>query len=44
MNSKVVEILNNGNKIEAIKLYREIQNVGLTEAKHAVDLLEARSK
>ena len=40
--AKVVEMLKKGNKIEAIKIYREIHNVGLAEAKRAVDLLEAR--
>lgn len=35
--AKVVEMLKKGNKIEAIKLYREIHNVGLAEAKQAVD-------
>ena len=40
--AKVVEMLKKGNKIEAIKIYREIHNVGLAEAKEAVEHLEAR--
>lgn len=35
--AKVVEMLKKGNKIEAIKIYREIHNVGLAEAKQAVE-------
>ena len=40
--AKVVEMIKKGNKIEAIKIYREIHNVGLAEAKQAVESLEAR--
>ena len=40
--AKVVEMIKKGNKIEAIKIYRELHNVGLAEAKQAVELLEAR--
>ena len=40
--AKVVEMIKKGNKIEAIKIYREIHNVGLAEAKQAVELLTAR--
>ena len=40
--AKVVEMIKKGNKIEAIKIYRELNNVGLAEAKQAVELLEAR--
>jgi ribosomal protein L7/L12 len=36
------EALRRGNKIEAIKIYRELTGVGLAEAKHAIDELEAR--
>ncbi|MDQ3004510.1 MAG: hypothetical protein M3R47_03895 [Chloroflexota bacterium] len=39
---KVIEILKKGSKIEAIKIYREMYNVGLAEAKQAAELLEAR--
>ena len=41
-NKKVLEMLVRGNKIEAIKIYREIHNVGLAEAKRAVDGMETR--
>jgi ribosomal protein L7/L12 len=40
--NKVVEMLAHGNKIEAIKLHREIHNVGLAEARQAVDGMEGR--
>ena len=40
--ARVIDMLKKGNKIEAIKIYREIYNVGLAEAKQAVDSLEAR--
>jgi ribosomal protein L7/L12 len=39
---RVIEMLRKGNKIEAIKIYREIYNVGLAEAKDAVDDMERR--
>lgn len=42
MNRQVIEILKTRNKIEAIKAYREIHNVGLAEAKQAVDAMESR--
>ena len=34
---QVQEALNRGNKIEAIKIYRELTGVGLAEAKQAID-------
>lgn len=37
----VLDALRAGNKIEAIKIYRETHKVGLAEAKQAVDGLEA---
>ena len=40
--ARVVEMLKKGNKIEAIKIYREIYSCGLAEAKQAVDGIEAR--
>jgi len=40
--SRVVEMLKKGNKIEAIKIYGEIHNFGLAEAKQAVDGIESR--
>ncbi len=39
---QIQEALRHGNKIEAIKIYRELTNVGLAEAKKAVDEIEAR--
>lgn len=39
VNSKVRALLLKGNKIEAIKVYREIYNVGLAEAKQAIDAM-----
>jgi ribosomal protein L7/L12 len=41
-NAQVIELIKKGNKIEAIKVYREIYNVGLKEAKDAIDQMEAR--
>jgi large subunit ribosomal protein L7/L12 len=41
--ASVVEMLKRGNKIEAIKIYREIYNCGLAEAKQAVDGIELRT-
>ena len=38
--AEVVELLNNGQKIRAIKLYRELHGVGLKEAKLAVEAIE----
>ena len=40
--ARVVDMLKRGNKIEAIKIYREIYNCGLAEAKQAVDGIEVR--
>ena len=40
VNSKVRALLLKGNKIEAIKVYREIYNIGLAEAKQAIDAME----
>jgi ribosomal protein L7/L12 len=37
---QVQEALRRGNKIEAIKLYRELTGVGLAEAKQAIDRAE----
>jgi len=39
IDSKIVELVKQGNKIEAIKVYRAMYNVGLKEAKDAVDQL-----
>ncbi|HVF26188.1 MAG TPA: hypothetical protein VNA23_09885 [Anaerolineales bacterium] len=40
--AKVFEMIKKGNKREAINIYGELHNVGLTEAKRAMELLEAR--
>ena len=37
----VIDVLRTGNLLEAIKVYRQIHNVGLTEAKTAVENLKA---
>jgi ribosomal protein L7/L12 len=37
---KVADVLKKGNIIEAIKVYREIYNVGLAEAKQAVERIQ----
>lgn len=38
---QVQEALRRGNKIEAIKIYRELTGVGLAEAKQAVERAES---
>lgn len=43
MNSpQLQEALRRGNKIEAIKIYRELTGVGLAEAKQAIESMESR--
>ncbi len=37
MNPKIQDALHRGNKIEAIKIYRELTGFGLAEAKDAID-------
>lgn len=39
---RVMEALRGGNLIEAIKVYREIYNTGLAEAKDAVEKMRGR--
>lgn len=39
---QIQDALRRGNKIEAIKIYREMTGVGLAEAKQAVEAYEAR--
>lgn len=41
-NKEIIAMIKAGNKIGAIKVYREIYKVGLAEAKDAVDLLETK--
>jgi ribosomal protein L7/L12 len=38
----VLEAIKHGNKIEAIRIYRELSGFGLKEAKDVIDELEAR--
>lgn len=40
LDPRVEEALRRGNKIEAIKIYRELTGVGLAEAKQAIDRAE----
>jgi ribosomal protein L7/L12 len=42
LSPQIQEALRRGNKIEAIKIYRELTGVGLAEAKEAIDRLESR--
>jgi ribosomal protein L7/L12 len=37
LSSQIQDALRRGNKIEAIKIYRELTGVGLAEAKQAID-------
>jgi ribosomal protein L7/L12 len=39
---RVIDALRTGNLIEAIKVYRQIHDVGLAEAKAAVENIQAR--
>jgi len=41
-NAKVMALVKQGKLIEAIKMYREIYNVDLAEAKEAVDDLQVK--
>ncbi len=40
LSPQIQDALRRGNKIEAIKLYREVTGVGLAEAKGAIDRAE----
>ena len=40
--SEIQDLINSGNKIAAIKVYRETYGIGLKEAKDAVELIERR--
>jgi ribosomal protein L7/L12 len=40
--ARVIDMLKKGSKIEAIKIYREVYNCGLAEAKKAVESIESR--
>lgn len=39
--SHIISLLKKGNKLEAIKAYRELTNADLAEAKRAVEKIEA---
>lgn len=39
--SRIIALIKKGNKIEAIKMYRELTNTGLAEAKNAVEQIES---
>ena len=39
---EIQDVLRRGNKIEAIKIYRERTGVGLAEAKQVIDRFESR--
>jgi ribosomal protein L7/L12 len=39
---QIQEALRRGDKIEAIKIYRELTGVGLAEAKRAIDGIESK--
>lgn len=43
VNEEILKLIKGGQKIEAIKLYREIHNVGLAEAKEAIENIEKTS-
>ena len=38
---RIIDLIRSGNKIGAIKLYREMTNAGLAEAKGVIDHIEA---
>jgi ribosomal protein L7/L12 len=40
---RIARLMSNGQKIEAIKLYRELTGAGLKEAKDAVEAIGGRS-
>ncbi|MBE0682263.1 MAG: ribosomal protein L7/L12 [Anaerolineales bacterium] len=42
VDARIIEFLKKGNKLEAIKVYRELTNTGLAEAKNAVENIETR--
>ena len=44
MSPKIQDALRHGNKIEAIKIYRELTGVGLAEAKDEIDKAERSIK
>lgn len=41
-NAKVVDVLKQGSYVEAVRLYHELYNANMVEAKRAVDALKAQ--
>lgn len=41
VDSQIISLLKKGNKLEAIKVYRELTNTDLADAKRAVEKIEA---
>ncbi|HND47307.1 MAG TPA: hypothetical protein PLT08_15435 [Anaerolineales bacterium] len=41
IDSQIISLLKKGNKLEAIKVYRELTNTDLADAKRAVEKIEA---
>ncbi|HMV29290.1 MAG TPA: hypothetical protein PKE23_07880 [Anaerolineales bacterium] len=41
IDSQIISLLKQGNKIEAIKVYRDLTNADLLDAKRAVEKIEA---
>lgn len=41
VDSQIISLLKKGNKLEAIKVYRELTNADLADAKRAVEKIEA---
>jgi ribosomal protein L7/L12 len=39
--SRIISLIKKGNKLEAIKMYRELTNSDLAEAKNAVEKIES---
>jgi ribosomal protein L7/L12 len=44
LSPQIQDALRRGNKIEAIKIYRELTGVGLAEAKQIIEMIETRSR
>ncbi|MDP9326343.1 MAG: ribosomal protein L7/L12 [Candidatus Dormibacteraeota bacterium] len=41
---EIIDLIRNGSKIKAIKVYRELTGLGLADAKNAIDAEEERLK
>ena len=39
----IIDAINNGNKVEAIKHYRFVHNVGLKDAKKAIEAMQQKT-